>query len=160
LDTLIILIENVGLKNFHKVWNYNHIARIETLYQVCNTLKKICTNNSSYDGENEIEILRQWAENLDFNNNELNQIKGIGLASIQYLRILLGIDTVKPDIHIKKSINKVYATKINDISTIYFIENVSKKMGINARKIDQFVWELYADKSRAGIVWKDGKWER
>jgi len=159
LSKLIQLIENLGEKKFCDIWNYAHFDRVRILYQVCTSLEKVCKESSEHNlNSNEILLLKKWVADMDLKNNELIEIKGIGIASVQYLRILLGIDTVKPDIHIKKSIKNIYGINLSDTATIKFIEKVSIEMELKTRMIDAFVWTLFSSRSKNEIVWKNGEW--
>lgn len=161
LSKLAQMIDSLGEQNFCEVWNYAHLERVRILHQVCTSLGKICSEMSEYTlNSSEILLLRKWATDLDLKNNDLIKIKGIGIASVQYLRILLGIDTVKPDIHIKKSIKNIYDKNLSDTATIKFIEKVSMEMGLNTRMIDAFVWNLFSSRSKNEIIWENGEWVR
>ena len=54
--------------------------------------------------------LRTWARNAYFENwrkDPVGRIKGVGLITFQYLRMMGGVDTVMPDKIVKRVINKI-----------------------------------------------------
>ena len=54
--------------------------------------------------------LRAWAENASLENwkeDSIGRIKGVGLITFQYLRMMGGIDTVMPDKIVKRVINEI-----------------------------------------------------
>jgi len=54
--------------------------------------------------------LRAWAENASVENwkeDSIGRIKGVGLITFQYLRMMGGIDTVMPDKIVKRVINEI-----------------------------------------------------
>lgn len=56
------------------------------------------------------EALRTWAKNTKLENwreDPIGRIKGVGLITFQYLRMMGGIDTVMPDKIVKRVINEI-----------------------------------------------------
>ena len=56
------------------------------------------------------EALRTWAMNAKLENwkeDPIGKIKGVGLITFQYLRMMGGIDTVMPDKIVKRVINEI-----------------------------------------------------
>jgi hypothetical protein len=56
------------------------------------------------------EALRTWARNADLENwrrDPVGKIRGVGLITFQYLRMMGGIDTVMPDKIVKRVINEI-----------------------------------------------------
>jgi hypothetical protein len=56
------------------------------------------------------EALRTWAKNAKLENwkeDPIGGIKGVGLITFQYLRMMGGIDTVMPDKIVKRVINEI-----------------------------------------------------
>jgi hypothetical protein len=59
---------------------------------------------------NDRESLRTWAKNAKlekWREDPIGGIKGVGLITFQYLRMMGGIDTVMPDKIVKKVINEI-----------------------------------------------------
>jgi hypothetical protein len=60
--------------------------------------------------DNDKLALRTWARNSKLENwreDPIGRIKGVGLITFQYLRMMGGIDTVIPDKIVKKVINEI-----------------------------------------------------
>ncbi|MEM2865492.1 MAG: hypothetical protein QXR65_09565 [Candidatus Bathyarchaeia archaeon] len=60
--------------------------------------------------EDDKTALRSWARNSslkDWRENPIGAIRGVGLVTFQYLRMMGGIDTVMPDKIVKKVINGI-----------------------------------------------------
>jgi hypothetical protein len=56
------------------------------------------------------EALRTWAKNTKLENwreDPIGRIKGVGLVTFQYLRMMGGIDTIMPDKIVKRVINEI-----------------------------------------------------
>jgi len=87
-----------------------------------NELRKVWRNKRSWIIAKEIasylstlsrddrEALRIWAKNAKLKNwkeDPIGKIKGVGLITYQYLRMMGGIDTVMPDKIVKRVINEI-----------------------------------------------------
>jgi hypothetical protein len=75
--------------------------------------------------------LRSWARNAGFEKwreDPIGRIKGVGLITFQYLRMMGGIDTVMPDKIVKKVINEILEKagleQVND--AIEFVEKAQE----------------------------------
>jgi hypothetical protein len=82
--------------------DYNHIQRANTLKAVVDWLTMV-TNGQ----ENDAQLLQGWATDAHVMGFYALNIKGFGLAGWQYLRMLFGADTSKPDVHIIKFVEEV-----------------------------------------------------
>ena len=71
--------------------------------------KKIASYLSTLSDDDR-EALRTWAKNSSLENwreDPIGRIKGVGLITFQYLRMMRGIDTVMPDKIVKRVINEI-----------------------------------------------------
>lgn len=90
------------------------------------------------------EAMQDWAENCDLSNLEediIGRIPNVNIATVQNLRICLGIDTLKPDVHIRNSMKEIGLG--NDVE---LAELISELTGYSPRELDQIFW--YWDKNR------------
>lgn len=159
IDDLDDLLSSKTNTDFFDVWNYKHIERVEILRDLVRVLKE---KKDYYwnDEKKEIEFFRNILNDMDIRNNEIIKINGIGLASFQYLKMLVGIPTVKPDIHIKRSISAALKKEnINDIDTIKIIESSSENINVSPRDIDRFIWMKFSMKSKNDIGWDNNNKE-
>jgi len=73
------------------------------------TAKEIASYLSTLSDDDR-EALRTWAKNASLENwkqDPIGRIKGVGLITFQYLRMMGGIDTVMPDKIVKRVINEI-----------------------------------------------------
>jgi len=71
------------------------------------------------------------------------------LATFQYLRILCGSETVKPDIHLRQVVTDSLNRKISDDrKVIALLEAAARKMGVPAKRLDYAIWDRYSTNSR------------
>ncbi|OQX05143.1 MAG: hypothetical protein BWK76_27845 [Desulfobulbaceae bacterium A2] len=117
--------------------NYNHKDRAEILYGVVEYLLAI---QGHCVGKTESERLHEWAVKVQPRAYRDVNVKGFGLAGFQYLRILFGAQTTKPDIHIMNFITAAIGRKVDPEDAIVLIESAAKKMKISVRTIDAAIW--------------------
>ena len=73
--------------------------------------------------------------------------------------MLLGASTVKPDVHIKRTISNVLNRKVSDIEAINLFEQACKELNLDVAVIDHNLWLLLAnDAYDFPMIWKDNKW--
>lgn len=143
LHKLNNLIIEKGVNNFEDVWNYDHPKRVEILQDI--TLFFIDYKNRNHI-KDDLEGMKHWAKNVDMNSKRILPVNGIGFATSLYIRKMLGVDTVKPDIHIKKSIYDGIGKKMSEKKTVSFIEEAAHKMDVTATALDYAIWEYYSIK--------------
>lgn len=156
LRDLVELINTVGISNFKECWNYNHMDRVKILYDLCNKLIEI---SYLYEGENELISLRKWASKSSVGDYDEFNVAGIGFATYQYIRMLLGANTVKPDVHIKNKISEIVGRKINDRYAVELFENACKDLKLNVADVEHHIWEKSANNfEEFNMIWKNNQW--
>ena len=93
----------------------------------------------------DLEAMKDWAQNCDLSNLEndlIGKLSNVGLATVQNLRICLGINTLKPDVHIKRALKEIGLG--NDVEVC---ELVSELTGYSLLELDQIFWHW--DKNRS-----------
>lgn len=101
------------------------------------------------------EALRYWAKNANlynFKNDPIGKIKGVGLVTFEYLRMMGGVDTIMPDKIVKRVLNRIFeeAGIKPENDNLKFIENVkeiSEKSGIRSIEMCWMSW----------LIQKEGK---
>ena len=157
LEKLLNLIKQKGIDGFSECWNYKHNARVEILYYLVNRLLEI---SKQYNGDTELSKLKLWASESSPNDYKKFNVKGIGLATYQYIRMLLGASTVKPDVHIKRTISKILNRNVSDIEAINLFERACIELNLDIATIEHNLWLTLANNTDDfQMVWKDNKWE-
>ena len=118
--------------------NYNHEDRARTLQAV---VKYVCTIVAGTPIASEEETLKQWAIQAKPQDYQTLNIKGFGLAGFQYLRILFGADTIKPDVHIKGFISDILNRKVSTVKSLFLLEAASECANLSVRAVDLFIWD-------------------
>lgn len=71
-------------------------------------------------------------------------VKGFGLAGFQYLRMLFGADTTKPDTHIIAYVSNALEREVTDVHALYVLERAAELSGQSLRRLDGLIWERAA----------------
>jgi len=131
--------------DFSLVWQYNHQERAAVLYRLVHKLLSFVKNI-----DNELIELRYWAQDASYTDFKNFCVFGIGIATFQYIRILLGADTVKPDVHIKRFVVDLCNVQhISDQIIVEPFDELGKENDISVRLLDKHIWSKYADKALA-----------
>lgn len=144
INKMLEFMESMGLEMFSKnILQYDDPIRMELLKKVLEEFKHY---GKKINIDNDLAIMRKWAEDFDINdvkNDRIFNVKGIGLSTIQYLRMLLGIDTMMPDRHIKSWVMEALnINKIGKKNYIRLLENTSNRLDISCRDIVELIWAL------------------
>jgi len=92
--------------------------------------------------------LRIWAKNTSLENwkeDPIGRIKGVGLITFQYLRMMGSIDTVMPDKIVKRVINEIlekagYEPVNNDIEFVRKAEEIALACGYKPVELCWMTW--------------------
>jgi hypothetical protein len=113
LQAILALIHSVGHEEFCKLWNYNHLARVQLLEAL---VQRFITYVTEINFQDELKGMQHWANNAQPQDYQHFGVKGVGLATFQYLRMLLGV------------------------------EKASQKLDLPATVLDHNIWLHYAEK--------------
>jgi hypothetical protein len=104
-------VESKRIKNLKDLANTN-IDELRTVWKNKRSwiiAKEIASYLSTLSEDDKI-ALRTWAKNAKLENwreDPIGRIKGVGLITFQYLRMMGGVDTVMPDKIVKRVINEI-----------------------------------------------------
>jgi len=90
------------------------------------------------------ETLVDWAEQVrvdDVKQDIIGKIAGVNVATVQNLRLSCGVDTAKPDLHVKNALRKMGLG-----NEVQVIELLSDLTGYSCTELDQIFW--YWDKNQ------------
>ena len=92
----------------------------------------------------EEEVLKDWALQAEPHEAETLGIKGFKIAGFQYLRMLFGADTTKPDVHIIRFIADALNRRVSPYEALALLEAASKRLGYSVREVDSAIWRSRA----------------
>lgn len=103
--------------------------------------------------EDDRDALRNWAKKSSLENwkkDPIGEIKGVGLITFQYLRMMGGIDTIMPDKIVKRVLSKLLyeagiETPKDDLKFIKLIERVANYCSCRAIELCWASWFIQYD---------------
>ncbi len=124
------------------LWNNNHWSRAEFLRELLRYFDRLKIRGS--------RTLSRWASSTEF-----QEVKGkiktkehsVGYAIFKWLQLRLGVDTVKPDVHVKQFVSDCIGRKAKDEETVEAVEVIAKELQIPAFLLDAAIWEHQRNKS-------------
>ncbi len=141
LEALRNLIQLKGHEGFCEVWNYRHVERVDLLDRLSTKFLTIADQGNQIS---DLAAMRDWAASVDVMDFLNFNVKDIGLKTFQYLRMLLGVPTVKPDRHISRAVALALGEKRNDIECISLLVSASKQIGLDATYVDHNIWHYFS----------------
>ncbi|MGP1347637.1 MAG: hypothetical protein ACTS3F_13350 [Phycisphaerales bacterium] len=99
-----------------------------------------------FDAPTEVDRLRAWARWARPGDYLLFDIPGFALAGFQYLRMLFGADTTKPDLHIlnylAEALDQPRAQSISQqVRAVCVLERACELLSVPTRRMDKAIWE-------------------
>jgi hypothetical protein len=115
------------------LWGYNLWTRAQQLRDLVRYFRSI--------GVVDQERLRQRALTSTFKTHFEGRVKGLGPAVYQWLVMRQGVDTVKPDVHVRRFAEAAIGRKLNDLDVIELTTRAAAHIGIKAFELDWRIWE-------------------
>ncbi len=126
-------------------------------------LRKVWKNRRSWDvareiskrlteikkeGESDREVFIRWAEESSLVNWErdiIGSIRGVGINTYQYLRMMGGVDTVMPDRIVRDVFSGIFdkagiENPSSDIEFIELVEKIARETGYRAVELCWMTW--------------------
>jgi hypothetical protein len=122
------------------LWGYRLWTRAQQLRDLARYFRSIGVIDS--------ETLRSWAMTSDFKRDFAGRVKGLGPAVYQWLVMRQGVDTVKPDVHVRRFAEAAVGHPLGDGELIALVSQAAQRLGIPAREFDWRIWEA----SRGGAL--------
>ncbi len=92
------------------------------------------------------ENVKLWAQNSDYEKDFEGKIKGLGYAVYQWIVMRQGIETVKPDVHLRRFVESVVTQSFTDKELVDVLEKAACQLGIKAYELDWKIWEHQRNK--------------
>jgi hypothetical protein len=121
--------------------NYNHEDRAATLAGVVGRLVTICGEGARVA---QLTNLEKWAGGAPCDGYRTFGVRGFGLAGYQYLRMLFGANTTKPDIRICQLVAEAIGRPLSPMETLRLLERAAAETNVRLRDVDTTIWEMLA----------------
>lgn len=115
------------------LWSYKFWTRAQQLRDLVRYFRGI--------GVVDQERLEQWALASTFEDDFQGRVKGLGRAVYHSLLMRQGVDTVKPDVHLRRFAEAAVGRKLDDGDVIELTTRAAAYIGIKAFELDWRIWE-------------------
>jgi len=115
------------------LWNYKLWTRVSLLRKLVAYFESI--------GVSSQETLIHWAKTSTFEKDFKGKIPGLSFAVYQWLIVRQGLETVKPDIHLRRFVKSIIHRDLPDNKLVGVLENVAKQLGLKACELDWRIWD-------------------
>jgi hypothetical protein len=139
LKTFIDLFPNTKKGNLelsNTMWNNNHWTRAKFLRMLLAEFE--CRGITGQ------QSLKKWILKADFETEIKGQFKtdehSIGIALFQWLRLRLGVDTVKPDVHIMSFVTNAVGRRVSQQEALDALLIVAEQTNRKASLLDAAIW--------------------
>lgn len=111
--------------------------RAETLSGVVDYVRDV---QERFTEATEAARLERWARWARPGDHLAVGVPGFGLAGFQYLRMLFGAHTTKPDVHIKNYVAGIVGIEVTDVHALYVLERAAEITEQPLHWLDVAVW--------------------
>jgi hypothetical protein len=101
-----------------------------------------------FEGDTELERLKAWALWARPGDYLSMGMRGFALAGFQYLRMVFGADTTKPDVHVVAYVSKALDRSVTPVQALYILEAAAGRRSIPLRHLDAWIWTAGARRKR------------
>ncbi len=115
------------------LWGYRYGRRFRQLRRLVSYFRKV--------GVTDQETLTRWARESSFEADFKGKVKGLGFAVYKWLQMRVGVQTVKPDAHVKNFLRRAAGRQFRDEEAVSVLERVAKDVGWKAYHLDWAIWE-------------------
>jgi len=85
--------------------------------------------------------LARWAAQAEFKRSFEGRVKGLGPAVFQWLVMRQAVDTVKPDVHVRRFAEAAVGRSLSDRDVIDVVTAAAHRLGMKAYELDWAIWE-------------------
>jgi hypothetical protein len=132
---------------------YNDPQRASILQEVTSYLRDI---QHDFDGSTENERLRAWAEWAHPGDFAFTGVRGFALSGFQYLRLLFGANTAKPDIAVCRFVSDCVVRQVSPAEALFLLERAAKRANLCIRDINSAIGNQGAKRMKAVAVMRAG----
>ncbi len=142
-NDLSILIKSKSPEEFYDIWGHKDEKKYKTLKSLLAEIEKL--KQVFKTAKNDFDLMNQWGapENIDLLNyrqDPIGSLNNIGLATFQHLRMVFGVDTVKPDQRVKEVLEYEFGfTGLTDIKAVKAVGQIAAIASLKVITIDQIL---------------------
>jgi hypothetical protein len=126
------------------LWDNNHWTRARFLREVLR-----CFEQRGIRGQKSLE---RWVKNADFKRDVQGQFKtsehSIGYALFQWLKVRLGVETIKPDVHVINFVSEAVGRRVKPEEAVDGLMAIAGNLGRSASLLDAAIWSYQRSRPR------------
>lgn len=115
------------------LWGNKHWTRVSLLRKLVAYFESIGVIGQ--------EDLTRWAKTSSFERDFKCKIPGMDFAIFKWLIMRQGVETVKPDIHLRRFIESIVHHSVSDHELVRVLEKVAEELDLKAYELDWRIWE-------------------
>jgi hypothetical protein len=139
-DLEAILAEHTGDEELAEtLWGNRHHRRARELRGLVAYLRERDVTD--------LAALREWAAGST-QEDFVGRIKGLGPAVYRSLVMRLGVDTIKPDVHVVRFVSAAIGRRVTQDEAVASLETVARRLGTAATTLDGSIWAFQARSPR------------
>lgn len=116
-----------------QLWGYNLWTRAHQLRDLVAFFEVQGVTNQ--------EQLVEWATQSDFEKDFKGRVKGLGIAVYHWLIMRQGVESVKPDVHVRRFAESAVGRPLSDSEVIEIVSRAARRLGLKAYELDWRIWE-------------------
>lgn len=121
--------------------------RWKTIESVAAALDRYRTNNPRLAHYPDDDLARDWADSVEpirlapRLDRYCGSVNGIGVALSAYLRMRAGVDAIKPDFRVRKSLEQLgFLAPMDPVALTLLAEAAAEDIGVTRLHLDQLLW--------------------
>jgi hypothetical protein len=118
-----------------ELWGNNHWRRVRELRDLVKffeSLPEPVTDHAS---------MRKWAEKSEFERDFKRKVKGLAMAIYKWLTMRVGVNTIKPDVHVHDFLQEAAKRRFSNKEAIAVLEKVAREINRQAFELDWSIFE-------------------
>jgi hypothetical protein len=115
------------------LWGYKMWTRAEQLRRLAGFFSNVDVVDQA--------SLRAWANRAEFRRDFEGKVKGLGPAVFNWLVMRQGVETVKPDVHLRRFTERVLGRRLSDTDVVDVVVGAARLLGLKAYELDWAIWE-------------------
>lgn len=140
-DQLSRLVATKTEEQFYNFWGHSDLKKYTTLK---NILSKVEILRRKYpDAKDDFELMNKWGNNADvltYEDDVIGCLPNVAVATFQHLRMVFGVDTVKPDQRVKEVLDFEFGiAKLADKKVVKAVEQIAEIADIKVITVDQIL---------------------
>jgi hypothetical protein len=115
------------------LWGYRYWTRLSLLRKLMDYFGSIHVLTQ--------QELMKWARESDYERDFKGRIPGMAFAVYQWLVMRQGVETVKPDVHLKRFVTGIVNHSVTDEEIVATLENIARELTLKTYELDWKMWE-------------------